>query len=289
MTPGYPFVADVSGGLVRQLMFYPVKGCAGVSASAADLTAAGLRHDRTFVVTDPAGAVRTQRRDPRLATIHPSLSQCGTELTLGAPGADPIRVSVDLVSTRRTVTMFGSGHPGIDQGSEAAGWLSRVLGAPSRLVRVPPEHHRVTDGEIAGTSAYADSCAIHLLSLSSVDSLNERLVARGAEPLPVDRFRANILVEGWPEAHTEDHTRRIVIGDGELGYAKLAIRCVVTMVDQHAGRRSGPEPIRTLAAYRRRPGGVAFGVKFAVLRPGRVAVGMPVGVARWDSGRSGMP
>jgi uncharacterized protein YcbX len=56
------------------------------------------------------------------------------------------------------------------------------------------------------------------------------------------------------------------------------------MVEQATGRRSGPEPIRSLAGYRREPdlgGGVSFGMKAAVLRTGTVAVGDPVTVHAW--------
>ncbi|MFD8231822.1 MOSC N-terminal beta barrel domain-containing protein [Streptomyces sp. NPDC059696] len=60
------------------------------------------------------------------------------------------------------------------------------------------------------------------------------------------------------------------------------IRCAVTLVDQHTGTRAGPEPLRTLATYRRaRQGGIAFGTKYAVLRPGTVAVGDEVEVVEW--------
>jgi uncharacterized protein YcbX len=71
--------------------------------------------------------------------------------------------------------------------------------------------------------------------------------------------------------------------DVELfGYAKLAIRCAVTMVDQDSGTRAGPEPLRTLATYRRAPeGGVAFGVKLSVVRPGKLALGDEVNVQSW--------
>ncbi|MBY8872034.1 MOSC domain-containing protein [Micromonospora sp. PLK6-60] len=275
--------ADLSanGGVVRQLISYPIKGCAGVPANVAEMTSAGLRHDRTFVVTDPAGAVRTQRRDPRLAVIRPGINAAGTELALHAPGEDPTRLPVDLRAAERPVVMFGSRYRGIDQGDEPAAWLSRVLGKPSRLVRVSPEHDRVTDGVTPGTSAFADSCAVHLLSVSSMEALNARLIARGAGPLPIGRFRANVIVTGWTEAHIEDHAWEMAIGNCRLSYAKLAIRCVVTTVDQDTGRRAGPEPIRTLAAYRRRSGGVAFGVKYAVVQPGRIAVGDSVVVNRW--------
>ncbi|MFB4316079.1 hypothetical protein [Actinomadura sp. 21ATH] len=53
-----------------------------------------------------------------------------------------------------------------------------------------------------------------------------------------------------------------------------AARGAVTMVDRRRGAKAGPEPLRTLAAYRRADGGgVAFGAEFSVVRPGALAVG----------------
>ena len=109
-------------------------------------------------------------------------------------------------------------------------------------------------------------------AMQAVASLRE-LNARLSEPLPMSRFRPNIVVDGWA-AHQEDHERLLTIGDTELGFAKAAVRCAVTMVDQDNGAKAGPEPLRTLADYRRDPaGGVTFGAKYAVLRTGKLAVG----------------
>ncbi|MEV0219317.1 MOSC N-terminal beta barrel domain-containing protein [Streptomyces sp. NPDC050704] len=267
---------------VVELSYYPVKGCAGASVNEVMMTPAGPAHDRSFMVVSAEGVFRTQRRDPRLALIRPGISADGERLALGAPGHGTVSVDVDISGTRRNVDLFGAPYQGIDQGDTAAEWLSDVLGTPSRLVRVPPEHHRVTDGRTPGTSGYADSCALHVLSRSTLDLLNRKMADRGAPPLPVDRFRPNIVVDGWDEPHTEDRSHRITIGDTELGYAKLAIRCAVTLVEQESGVRAGPEPLRTLASYRRAAqGGVAFGAKFAVLRTGKVSVGDDVNVLRW--------
>ncbi|SEF68666.1 hypothetical protein SAMN02982929_00380 [Saccharopolyspora kobensis] len=261
---------------IATLVSYPVKGCAGMPARSFPLTEAGLAHDRTFMVVDDDGAFRTQRRWPRLARIQPVIS--GDRLELSAPGAGSIGVDVDVTGPRRDVRLFNTGYRGIDQGDAVAEWLSELLGARSRLVRVPPEHDRVTDGEIPGTSGYADSSAVHVLSRSSLDRLDER----APRPVPVDRFRPNIVIEGWSEPHTEDRAGRITIGDAVLGFTKLAIRCAVTTVDQEAGLRDGPEPLRTLAGYRRIPDqGIAFGAKFAVLRTGTLAVGDPITVDTW--------
>lgn len=106
-----------------------------------------------------------------------------------------------------------------------------------------------------------------------------------AEPLPMSRFRPNLVVdgEGWTaEPHAEDRARRVTIGGTELGHAKLAVRCAVTLVDQETGARQGKEPLRTLASYRRAAsGGVVFGAKSSVLRPGKLSVGDEVVVQEW--------
>ncbi len=267
---------------IVELLYYPIKGCAGISADDAMLTMSGLANDRSFMVTSEQGVFRTQRRDPRLALIRGAISFDGKRLTLRAPGREPLGVEVDTTGPRRHVELFKTSFKGIDQGHEAARWMSAFLGVPSRLVRVPPEHDRVTDGLTPGTSGFADSCAVHLLSQSTLDLLNNQLAKRRAAPLPMNRFRPNIVVGGWEESHVEDRARRIGIGEAELGYAKPAIRCSVTMIDQEAGARAGPEPLRTLASYRRAAaGGLAFGSKLAVLRPGKLSVGDEVNVSAW--------
>ena len=267
---------------VVELNTYPIKGCAAVPLTDAAIGPAGLPDDRTFLIISPQGVFRSQRTEPPLALIQPSVSPDQTTLTLQAPGIEPLTVDVDLAAPRREVRMFNKPYQAIDQGEPAAEWLSTVLGKPSRLTRVPPEHARATDGLTPGTSAFADSSAVHLASVAALNALNERIAARGARELPMTRFRPNIVVDGWADPHHEDEIRRLTVGSAELGYTKLAIRCAVTLVDQTAGRRAGPEPLRTLADYRRaRPGGVSFGIKLAVPRPGKCSVGDELQVSAW--------
>lgn len=266
------------------LLHYPIKGCAGTPVPRSTVTAAGLAHDRSFMVVDDDQVFRTQRRDPRLAVIRPEISHDGDLLTLHAPGMAELSVKVDRDGARRGVDLFGNPYTGIDQGGPAARWLTEALDAPSRLVRVPPEHDRATDGETPGTAGYADSAAVLLVGRPSLDLLHARLVEQGGEPLPMNRFRPNIVVDGWDEPHLEDRIRRVTIGNVRFGYTKLAIRCPVTLVDQEMGVPAGPEPLRTLATYRRSAaGGVTFGAKFAVLRTGELAVGDELLVERWEA------
>lgn len=274
---------------VHALTVHPVKGCAGLTLTTARLTPAGIAHDREFMVVDDAGTFRSQRKDPRMARIVPGLSSDGSRLSLSIDGHTPVELETVVEGPRLDVTVHGKPFQGVDQGDEAAAWLTETLEAPSRLVRVPSDHRRVTGGLIAGTAGFADGHAALMTSLSSLDLLNERVLASGGSPVPMERFRPNIVVSGWEDPHTEDRVRSVRVGGAELGYAKVCVRCAVTTVDQTTGVRSGPEPLRALAGYRRvDTGGVAFGSKFAVTAPGTVSVGDPVEVTAWDDPEEGL-
>ncbi|WP_049569438.1 MOSC domain-containing protein [Nocardiopsis sp. SBT366] len=267
---------------VSSLVVYPVKGCAGLPLSTAEFTPAGITHDRSFMVVDDSGDFRSQRRDPRMARIVPDLTRDGSRLVLSTEGLSPVKVDVDPEGPRVDVTVHNNPLVGVDQGDEVAGWLSELFGRTSRLVRVPDDNRRVTNGVTPGTAGFADGHAAVIGSTRSLEQLNEHIVANGAQAVPMARFRPNVVVTGWAEPHTEDLIRRVRVGTTELGYAKMCTRCAVTTVDQETGDRRGPEPLRALAAYRRvADGGVAFCTKFAVTGPGVVSVGDALDVTEW--------
>jgi uncharacterized protein YcbX len=263
--------------IVADLVVYPIKGCGGfsVTSSAVDLT--GLRDDRMMMLVDDEGVFLSQRKVPAMAALRPSL----VDSSLVA-GRESFPVVLD--GPRVPVVVHTWNGLGIDQGDAAAEYFSDALGKSVRLVRTPPDLRRETTGETSGLVGYADGNALLLISRSSLDGLNERILDRGGEPVPMNRFRPNVVVSGSPEPHAEDAVRRAVIGDVELAYAKDCVRCAVPMVDQETGVKSGPEPIRSLATYRRDPdGGVTFGMKAQVVRTGTIAVGDKIDVLEWRS------
>jgi uncharacterized protein YcbX len=255
---------------VAALTVFPIKGCAGIPVEHAEVTTTGLAGDRRFMVTGPDGRFKTQRRHPLLATVRPRLD--GGCLVLEADGVEPAAVEVVDDGPRRPVEIFGREHPAIDQGDAAADWLSTVLGVESRLVGVAPEHHRPTDGLVPGLTGWADSGSLLLLSRAAADDLSDRVAERTGTPMPIDRFRANVVLTGC-SAHAEDDLDRVTLGTAGLAFAKQAVRCAVVTVDQRTGERDGPEPLETLATYRLLDAGVVFGAKYTVLDPGEAAVG----------------
>jgi len=266
--------------IVSDLVVYPVKGCGGYSVASSAVDRTGLRGDRMMMLVDVDGVFLSQRKVPAMAALRPSLVDSSLVI-----GGQPFPVVVD--GPRVPVVVHKWQGTGIDQGDAAAEYFSDALGKPVRLMRTPPDLRRESTGETTGLMGYADGTALLVLSLSSLDGLNQRILERGGEPVPMNRFRPNVVVSGWPEPHTEDRVRRAVIGNVELAYAKDCVRCAVPMVDQESGLRDGPEPTRTLATYRRDPdGGVTFGMKSAVVRTGTLAVGDKVDVLEWATGAS---
>jgi uncharacterized protein YcbX len=267
------------GAQVVELVRYLVKGCAGESLDRSEVGRKGLADDRLFMVVDGDGKFVTQRTRPPLAVVRPRL--VGTRLALSAPGMTDLEFDIAYDGDRVEVLLFTWEGKAVDQGTDPAAWFAEYLGEPCRLVRVVPDHERRSTGLTQGHVGFADAHALLVTSESSLDNLNERI--GGEPPLPMNRFRPNVVVSGWSEPHTEDRVRRMTAGQVEMGYEKRAIRCAVPTVDQATGRKAGHEPTRTLATYRREPeGGVSFGAKFAVVTPGVLAVGDEVAVTGWE-------
>ena len=67
-----PVDADVRA-TVSALFVHPVKSCAGVALSEAQLMDTGLDLDRAWMVVDAAGRFVTQRELPRMALVRPQI------------------------------------------------------------------------------------------------------------------------------------------------------------------------------------------------------------------------
>jgi hypothetical protein len=109
-----------------------------------------------------------------------------------------------------------------------------------------------------------------VLSRASLDDLNARLPS----PLPIDRFRPNVFLDGCAP-YAEDAIGALESGQVRLRIVKPCTRCIITTTDQATGVTQGDEPLRTLKTYRWDDAlrGVTFGQNAIVERPGVIAVG----------------
>jgi len=236
-----------------------------------DLDQFGLQYDRRWMVVDQGGRLVTQREHPRLALLRPALD--ADRLTVNAPGAAPL--VLPLHPTESVVVRVTVWHDVCDAiwlGPGPAAWFSGVLGAPVELVYMPDATVRPTDPAYAvgHRVSFADGFPLLLLSEESLADLNSRLT----QPLPMNRFRPNLVIVGG-DPYAEDRLRRFEIGGIGFRVVKPCGRCVVTTTDQETAER-GVEPLRTLATYRRLEGEVMFGQNVVHRGTGRLRVGAPL-------------
>jgi uncharacterized protein len=262
---------------VAGLFTYPVKSCAGLSHDSIPLDPRGPLWDRRWMVVDPNGVFLTQRQLPRLAAVQPSLET--DYLALRADGRE-IRVQLHRAAegTRR-VRVWQDDCEAWDEGDEAARLLTSHLGTPARLVRMAEEFVRPVDPEYAPRPAqtgFADAFPLLVVSEASLEELNRRLQERRGSPVPMSRFRPNIVLTGCGPFE-EDDWKTIRIGGMTLDLVKPCGRCTTTRVDQARGVVEDPrEPLATLATFRLRGQEVMFGQNAIHRGPGRIAVGEEV-------------
>ena len=263
---------------IASLHLYPLKGGRAVDVAGADVLATGLRGDRGYMVVDEHDRFLSQREISRLALIQARLDDGG--LVLRCPGLAPLRVAPEQSVERRIVRIWRDRCPADDQGEEPAAWVSRALGHPCRLVRKTADVPRQVDQRYAVSPddvvSFADGYPMLVTSTSSLDALNRELEV----PLPMNRFRPNLVVSGWEAPFCEDRVRRLRAGAVELALVKHCARCVVTTVEQATAER-GEEPLRTLARIRRRGDGVLFGENAIPLSLGTLAIGDEIEVLEW--------
>lgn len=253
--------------LITQLNIYPVKSLQGITLQEAELDPRGLAWDRRWMVVDDTGRFVTQRQLPRMAQIAVRLED--EALVLEHPAASPLTVPLSFDESPRDgrprleVEIFKDRCPGLDEGDQAAGWLTEVLGRFKdkglRLVRFADDHRREVEpdhlrGESAHT-AFADGYPFLVANEASLAALNEVLRGKGLEPVPMSRFRPNIVVAGATPFAENGWDSLVAAERGySLGLRKPCKRCQIPTVDQHTGEIPRPgEPLQTLVEMKTQP------------------------------------
>lgn len=265
------------------LHLYPVKSLRGISVASAEVDAQGLVGDRRFLVIDATGKFLTQRTLPRMALIDTALSPA--TLTLSTSSRAPISVprASDPAAPLRTVSVWkAEGLQAEDCGDAVAAWLSDFLATPVRLVRAGAAFHRPVNKPGKSlpddVTTFADAQPFMAISEASLHDLNDRIVTRDEDPVPMNRFRPNLVFSGTAP-FAEDTWSRFRIGSIVFRAGGPCIRCILPTTDQLTAQR-GKEPLRTLATYRRVPGSpsdVIFGQNlYHEVKHGTLRVGDPI-------------
>jgi len=254
--------------LISGLTVYPVKGLRGIERRETMVEPRGLAGDRRWMLIDEDNTFLSQRTTPRMCLYKANLSE--DRLHVEAPNGESLEVG-EPKGARVRVRVWQDECDALLVSSQADAWFSRQLGIPCRLVYMPDDSIRPTNPNYTRAGdhvGFADGFPILVASQASLEDLNSRL----ANPLPMNRFRPNLLVSGC-EAFAEDEWPSFEVGGTRFRAAKHCVRCGVTTTDQDTAE-IGQEPLRTLATYRREGNGVIFGSFFVPESFGQLTLGM---------------
>jgi uncharacterized protein YcbX len=271
MTSKYPTQYDVRAK-IAQLFIYPIKSCGAIELKEAVLTDTGLDLDRAWMVVDENGAFLTQREEPRMALIQPTLTSF--DLIVKAPGMSALKLAIDEVAEPVTVTVWDDTVKAFDMGDEAADWFSDFLNQTVRLVRFDPEQKRLSSMEwtkgIEAKNGFDDGFAVLVTSVASLKVLNDKLTAAGERAVSMQSFRPNVVLTGI-DAYDEDRldTLHITTKEDEvqLKHVKPCARCTIPDVDLQSGKQ-GTAVADMLQSYRANQlmdGAVTLGMNAIVL------------------------
>jgi uncharacterized protein len=245
---------------VTQIYRYPVKSCRGEPVEAATVEPWGLAGDRRWMLVDQAGDLVTARECPPLVLVTPRTS--GDRIEATAPGMPPLRavahgpvVPVRVWNTEVLATPAADADP----------WFSEYLRVPVRLVYLDDPTRRAVNPSYSQPEdrvSFADGYPLLVASETSLAQLNEWIAAGPLAhegPLPMTRFRPNLVLAGDTPAFDEDRWRVVRIGSVVFRAPKGCDRCVLTTIHPDTAAK-GKEPIATLARHRKWDGKVWFGV-----------------------------
>ncbi|KAG0471133.1 hypothetical protein HPP92_015679 [Vanilla planifolia] len=243
---------------VSSIFVYPVKSCRGISVSQAPISSTGFRWDRQWMVVNSKGRAITQRVEQKLALVEPELPSnafdVGWEpsdssiMILRAPGMDPLEVRLKRACrVIDSISVWEWTGSALDEGDDASEWFTKYLENPSRLVRFnTSSERRLVDPDYARgySSMFSDGFPFLIISQGSLNKLNELL----SEPIPINRFRTNILVDGC-EPFSEDFWKVTKLSNMTFRGIKLCSRCKMPTINQDTGI-AGTEPTETMLKFR---------------------------------------
>ncbi|MGC4805185.1 MOSC domain-containing protein [Micromonospora sp. DT233] len=259
---------------------YPVKGCHRIDHDGARVEPWGLAGDRRWMVVDADGVGVTQRETTALVRLRAAPRDGG--LLLRAAGRPDLDVAEPADVEPLPVRVFRSrlAVPALPAGPAADDWLTALLGRPARLVHLARPARHLAPGDRAHDTgdqvSFADEYPLLLTTTASLAALNGWLAEAGEAPVPMSRFRPNLVVDGTPAWAEEGWAGRAVrIGAVRFRAAGPCGRCVVTTTDQETGVR-GSEPLRALGRHHTVDRKLPFGLHLVPDGPGELRVGDPL-------------
>lgn len=244
---------------LSQIWIYPVKSLGGISLQESILERRGLRYDRRWMLIDASGRFVSQREIPKMALLGTSIDATALRVFWKRNPQESIQIPLEIAANGLSeiqVDVWGDKMGALLLPESINLWFSTQLGQNLRLVYMPDTTRRPADARYAPQGQYvsfADGFPYLVIGQSTLDELNDRLEA----PLPMNRFRPNFVFTGG-RAFEEEEWETFSIHQQPFQGVKPCARCAIPTINQETAEQQ-PEPIKTLATYRKFENKILFG------------------------------
>ena len=255
--------------IVKQLVVYPIKGLGGIEVTSAKALERGFEYDRRYMLVDKNGLFLSQRDIKEMAKFKCQIN--GNFLDINYLSE---KLSLDLRQEdglALNTTVWNHQVNAIEVSAIAHEWFSDLLKQDCKLVKMNKKTSRKKSLIKAPSTtqlSFADGYPYLVLGTASLDYLNTKLET----PIPMNRFRANIILDSKYE-HQEDEVDKFTLSGLKFRMIKPCARCQVITIDQNSGVAATKEPLTTLSEYRKRSNKIYFGMNAVCLEEGIVSIG----------------
>lgn len=263
---------------VTDLWIYPIKSLAGIQLKDVNIESRGLQYDRRWVLVDENGDFVHQRDFPEMNFLQPEINGGLMTIRHIKGEYEDLTFNINEPDTEEVehVLIWDDTCQGKPVDKKADLWFSNVLGKSMRLLFMHEDSIRQADQRYAINESdkvsFADGYPILMISEESLALLNSKT----EEHIPMNRFRANVIVSGQ-SAHIEDQLRKININGLDLYGVKPCARCIMITIDIETLKK-GKEPLKTLSTYRKLGNKILFGENFIPMGHGKISIGQDIEV-----------
>lgn len=242
---------------LTDIYVYPIKSLGGIRLNEALIEKRGLQYDRRWMLTDENGQFLTQRKYAQMSLLQVEISENGLQVSHKKQQIQPLFIPFEPSDEKtKLVNIWEDISFAFEENADTNKWFSEALGITCKLVFMPDNAMRQVDQQYARPKdlvSFADAYPFLIIGEESLKDLNLRLT----DPIPMDRFRPNLVFSGGA-AFDEDTWTEFTIDGATFFPVKPCARCVVTTIDQQTAKKSD-EPLKTLATYRTQNNKIMFG------------------------------
>ncbi|CAH2283849.1 molybdenum cofactor sulfurase isoform X1, partial [Pelobates cultripes] len=197
---------------LSHIYLYPIKSCASFQVSQWPVVEQGLLFDRNWMIVNENGVCLSQKQEPNLCLICPSIDLNRNTMIIEAKGMTAIEIPLkdDSKLTARLCQnkVCGDRVNTYDCGEKVTEWLSHFLKRKCRLIRQSSSFNRYAHTKRKGFSdvplaslSLVNEAQYLLVNRASVFHLNQQMALRGETEMKsteelIKRFRANLIIDG---------------------------------------------------------------------------------------------